>query len=114
MPSAALKACSYPGCTVLVKSGRCVEHAQPEVGVRDAERQRLYGRSWRRRRAIQLTDKPWCEDCLTKGIYTVATEAHHEERHEGDVMVFLSSPLRSLCQACHTIRTMQERMEGAR
>lgn len=102
MPSRMSKACSYPGCTELVVKGRCEKHREAEVYYRDKGRQALYDRSWRVRRAIQLEDKPWCEDCWEKGIVTVATEVHHVQRHEGDVMVFLSSPLQSLCKACHT------------
>lgn len=111
MPNAALKPCSYPGCVELVKSGRCEAHQVGERFYRDAGRQALYDRRWRRRRAIQLTDFPWCKDCLTNGVYTVATDVHHEQRHEGDVITFLVSPLVSLCHACHAKRTMQERVQ---
>lgn len=110
MPSAALKACSYPGCVTLVRSGRCAGHRQAEVVYRDRETQRLYDRRWKVRRSIQLQAQPWCEECLRANVYTEATDVHHVERHEGDVEVFLSSPLESLCHSCHTVKTMAERV----
>lgn len=115
MPNSPLKPCAYPGCPNLVRSGYCdVHRQQPAAYVRDPERQHLYDRAWQRRRRIQLADHPWCEDCLAKGIYTSATDVHHEQRHEGDRDVFMRSPLKSLCHACHSARTLQEvKGEGA-
>jgi 5-methylcytosine-specific restriction protein A len=70
----------------------------------------LKDRSWRawysdprhrRRRDHQLRVQPLCEDCLTRGRHTPATVAHHITPHKGDINLFLRSPLRSLCGACH-------------
>ena len=113
MPSAALKACSYPGCVTLVPSGRCELHRIAEMVYRNHEAQYLYGRAaWKARRVQQLAGQPWCEMCLADEIYTAAVDVHHVQRHEGDVNIFLSSPLQSLCHACHSKVTLQELRNG--
>jgi 5-methylcytosine-specific restriction protein A len=91
-----------------VASGRCARHAQEHAFVRDRERQGLYDRQWQRIRKQYLTAFPWCADCLEQGRYTAATDVHHEIPHRGRRAVFLSSPLRSLCHACHSRRTSLE------
>ncbi len=113
MPYSSPKPCKYPGCPNLTRSGYCEEHqnqAATRSGVsrRNPDRQRLYGRRWGKRRAAHLASHPWCEDCLEKGIYTPATDVHHEQRHQGDRLVFDTSPLRSLCHSCHSRRTAEE------
>jgi len=113
MPSAAKKACSYPGCVTLVPSGRCELHRIAEVVYRNREVGFLYGRAaWKARRVQQLAGQPWCEMCLADEIYTAAVDVHHVQRHEGDVNIFLSSPLQSLCHACHSKVTLQELRNG--
>jgi 5-methylcytosine-specific restriction protein A len=111
VPHAALKPCSYPGCSELVRYGRCSKHktAQPQ---RDLQVHRLYDRKWKARRRAHLAEHPWCEDCLEQNLYTEATDVHHENRHRGDAETFLSSPLRSLCHSCHSRRTAAETREG--
>lgn len=110
MPKAAMKPCSYPGCSELVESGRCLAHSHfRDMEYRDAERQKLYNTfQWRQIRKKQLTAHPWCEKCLSAGIYTPATDVHHLKRHEGNVETFFSSPLQSLCHSCHSSETIQE------
>lgn len=112
MPSRMLKPCSYPGCNKLVKSGRCEEHQQPQQSQRDPARQRLYGRKWQKRRASHLAAHPWCAHCLSQGIYTPATDVHHVIPHRGDVNIFWSSPLESLCHSCHSKETAREGRGG--
>jgi 5-methylcytosine-specific restriction protein A len=102
-----LKPCSYPGCPNLTRVGRCPRHPYP-VFQRDPARQSLYDARWRKRREQHLIQHPWCEDCLEEKRYVAATIAHHEERHEGNVEIFLSSPLRSLCESHHNRRTLEE------
>ena len=107
-----LRPCLHPGCPELVRSGRCVRHQTEEQArqgsMRDPTVQRLYDRRWQARRKRQLARQPWCEDCLEIGLYISAIDVHHEVRHRGDPMVFLKSPLRSLCHACHSKRTVKE------
>jgi len=110
MPDSPLKPCAYPGCPTLVRSGYCDVHATQVVRFtqRDPRRQSLYDRNWTKRRVAYLASHPWCEDCLNKGIYTPAIDVHHKIRHKGDVDLFLSSPLRALCHACHSRQTIIE------
>lgn len=113
MPRAPMRPCAYPGCSVLVERGRCEKHAS-EAGsfVRNAAWQRLYDRSWQRRRARHLAASPWCEMCLAEGLYTAATDVHHVVAHRGDRAVFVTSPLQSLCKSCHSKVTAGEMVKG--
>ncbi len=102
--------CAYPGCPQLVR-GRVYCDAHSHYGKRDDTadgRHKLYGRAWQARRVAQLARQPWCEDCLAEGEYTQAVDVHHEERHQGNPVVFARSPLRSCCKACHSRRTARE------
>jgi 5-methylcytosine-specific restriction protein A len=108
MPERTLKPCAYPGCTVLVKRGRCSDHEVADTFVRDTERQRLYGRLWRQRRVSWLAEHPWCEDCREHDVYRAATDVHHVIRHEGDIEKFMTGPLQSLCHGCHSRKTVTE------
>ena len=108
MPWSTPKACSYPGCNQLVSTGRCADHPRVETFVRDADVQKLYDRRWRQRRRTQLAQHPWCEDCLRANIYVPAVDVHHKERHNGNIEIFLTSPLESLCHVCHSRKTAKE------
>ena len=108
MPYAALRPCTYPGCTILVRRGRCDEHRQAEISHHYPERQRLYDRRWRKRRRAWLAEHPWCEECLRANIFTPAVDVHHLERHEGDIEKFLTGPFESECHACHSKKTHEE------
>src|SRR3990172_4974402 len=107
MPQSALRPCAYPGCDELVRSGQCDQHITGQLQ-RHPERQRLYDRHWQKRRVIQLTIQPWCEDCLAVVIYEPATEPHHVERHNGNREKFINGELISLCKSCHSRRTSRE------
>jgi hypothetical protein len=45
---------------------------------------------------------------LRASIYTPATDVHHLERHNGNLLLFLTSPLESLCHICHSRKTANE------
>lgn len=108
MPLRSLRSCAYPGCPALVRKGYCSVHKLVAVTLHNPDAQRLYDRTWQKRRRLQLAREPWCADCLEVGIYTPANEVHHERRHQGDPIIFRTSPLRSLCKSCHSKRTMEE------
>lgn len=113
MPTIKLRACKYPGCPNLVRSGYCEDHARgrPTLLVKQPRRD-LYNAEWDRRRRYQLSCRPWCQDCLDNGLYTEAEDVHHEHRHGGDELIFRLSPLRSLCKSCHSKHTRQEVISG--
>ena len=72
---------------------------------------RLIGSAdWRRVRAQQLADHPFCELCAKKGVYyqTGATEVHHiipidsaRTEEEAERLAYDPSNLSSLCRECH-------------
>jgi 5-methylcytosine-specific restriction enzyme A len=113
-PQSALRPCAYPGCSQLVVSGRCARHAQAQTREfrRDPARQRLYGHGWKTVRKNWLAQHPWCETCAEQGYFVPATDVHHVERHEGDQIKFITSPLMSLCHACHSRETALEVRRG--
>lgn len=104
--------CQAPGCANLISDGKyCDDHIKAHSHNdklqerRHPERQRLYDRYWKRRRALHLASHPWCEDCLDENIYEPGVDVHHEERHEGDQVIFITSSVRTLCKSCHGKRT---------
>jgi 5-methylcytosine-specific restriction endonuclease McrA len=109
MPNAALRPCTYAGCTNLVKHGRCPDHRQAEPDYHKPEHQRLYNTAqWERMRRMQLACQPWCEDCIEQGLFTPACDVDHVEPHRGDPVKFYTGKLRSLCHSCHSRKTQQE------
>ncbi len=109
MPYAASRPCSYPGCTTLVRFGRCLEHMLPEVSYHNPQAERLYNSAmWRRLRQAQLRQYPWCAECLRANIYTPATDVDHVTPHRGDAMLFFTGKLQSLCHVCHSRKTAEE------
>ena len=64
---------------------------------------------WLRRLArAQITCEPLCRACLARGKIEPATCADHITPHAGNVNAFFLSPLRSLCHACHALKTVRE------
>lgn len=108
MPLRSLRSCAYPGCPNLVRSGYCSGHEPVGAATNKPVEHKLYDRTWQKVRIAQLAREPWCADCLEAGIYTPATEVHHERRHRGDPVIFRTSPKKSLCKSCHSKRTREE------
>jgi 5-methylcytosine-specific restriction protein A len=109
MPTSALRPCSYPGCANLVRSGRCELHPMQVVDQHNPENQKLYNTArWKRLRRLQLSQHPWCEECLRANIYTPATDVDHIEPHRGDPARFYQGKLQSLCVPCHSRKTAAE------
>ena len=116
MPYAALKPCSYPGCSNLVKTGRCALHKQDDRVYRDPERDGLYNRrAWKELRVRQLAREPWCAECQRLGVYTPATDVDHVMPHRGDRGKFVDiNNLQSLCHSCHSRKTASEVLNKGR
>lgn len=112
MPQRALKPCAYHGCPTLVRSGYCSMHRSmrsAEVNYHDRESQRLYSTvRWQRRREQQLSNQPWCEECLRSNIYTPATDVDHVLPHKGNENIFFTGEVQSLCKVCHSRKTAGE------
>jgi 5-methylcytosine-specific restriction protein A len=113
MPTSSLKPCSYPGCSELVKHGRCTRHQQEARAIENAERdpkvKALYNSTrWLGIRAGVLARSPWCEQCLKDGRYVQARHVDHIQPHHGNVSAFFSGPFQSLCIPCHSRKTLEE------
>ncbi len=108
MPYQSLRQCTYPGCYVLVKSGRCATHTEQGT-IRDPEVKKLYNsKRWQTIRVAQLSNFPWCAHCMNEGKHVIASEVHHIERHQGDPDKFFNGPFESLCKPCHSAETAKE------
>jgi 5-methylcytosine-specific restriction enzyme A len=103
--------CHEPGCSVLVRSGRCTEHAaRPANPAARVASDRVHGWyktvAWRRLRGLVLRDNPFCRTCLERGRRVVAEEIDHIRRHNGDPVLFWDvSNLQGLCRSCHGRKT---------
>lgn len=81
---------------------------------KDREYRRLIqSRRWRRLRVSTLKDRPYCEDCLAKGMRKGATEVHHIipvepalSTADKEALMFDPTNLRCLCRDCH-LRTIK-------
>jgi hypothetical protein len=60
-----------------------------------------YTKRWKQKRKRQLTQHPLCYACQEDGHIKAATIVHHVHDHRGDQTIFFTSPLLSLCKACH-------------
>jgi 5-methylcytosine-specific restriction protein A len=107
------RVCLDPGCSALVDSGRCPEHAriQPNV-IRSKEKGRIYDRRrWRILRRTKLSSAPICEECGN----ALAAEVHHVIPIEDGGDPWVMSNLSSTCKPCHskiTNREVRERSWG--
>jgi len=109
LPYASQRKCTYPGCNVLVKGGRCPTHST-KVVVRDPTVKKLYNsRQWKAMRAGQLASHPWCAECGKVGALVMATEVDHTTPHHGDPQLFFdANNLGSLCKPHHSSKTAEE------
>ena len=109
MPYSSLRQCTYPGCYVLVKSGRCSDHSTKKVQ-RDPDIKRLYNsQHWKTMRAIHLAGEPWCRECMKDDVYEFATDVDHITPHNGDTALFFNPKnLQSLCKSHHSSKTAEE------
>ena len=112
MPNLPPRQCTKPGCKeYAVKHGRCEQH-QPEAWTTSKGKtasQRGYGSQWRKiRTQVLKRDDYLCQVCLSKGVYTQATEVDHiKNKANGGT----DSPdnLQAICSPCHKEKTQSER-----
>ena len=74
------------------------------------ERKRLYrSRAWQRIREVHLSNHPYCEECLRRGIRNLGRVVDHVEGHEGDWRLrFFVGPFQTLCTAHHNAKAGYE------
>jgi 5-methylcytosine-specific restriction endonuclease McrA len=88
--------CVQPGCSVLVRRGRCRQHNQPKL---------WYARArWFRLRAEVLVAAAY--QCALCGHVAAALEVDHIVKHDGDPARFWDrANLQALCPTCHSEKT---------
>jgi hypothetical protein len=57
---------------------------------------------WRKRARLQLAEHPLCAICLQSGKIEAAQVCDHVIPHRGDVNLFWTGELRSVCWSCHS------------
>lgn len=107
-----MRPCATPGCTALVKSGRCEKcekvrgNASQAGNDRDSSCRRGYDRKWQAFRSWFLHRHPLCADCKEIGNITPAEEVHHVEKlADRPELRCVEGNCRALCKSCHSIRT---------
>jgi 5-methylcytosine-specific restriction enzyme A len=93
-PSRPMRPCTQPGCSALVKAGRCPAHAH----VRPSAAARGYDRPWRHLRLEVLAEEPACRLCGS-------TEKPHVDHLDGNPFNRSRANLRRLCHSCHSRHT---------
>ena len=108
--------CAMMGCKASkVRGGYCEAHATraipKPVDITRQESNARYGRAdWQRMRISQLSIQPLCQCCYLKGRTVHAVHVDHVYPWRilgGDC--FTRSPLQSLCEDCHRLKTWLER-----
>lgn len=105
MPRLPKKPCKYPGCPNLTEKTYCEEHEKEmnrayEKYGRDKTVRRKYGRAWKRIRDKYVSQHPFCEKCLEKGVLVPVDEVHHilplseGGTHDKENLI-------ALCKSCH-------------
>lgn len=114
MPDGALRQCAEPGCYELVEDGKCDKHRRADYRHdnnrpgRADDRAFYSGPRWRRFRAGELAERPFCEDCEDQGIVTASEELHHvKKRKDHPELAFDRKNTRALCTPCHSRRTQR-------
>ena len=77
-------------------------------------RDKLYGRRWRKASKQFLTEHPLCVYCERDGRTTVATVCDHIVPHKGDPVLFWDweNNWQQLCKFCHDSIKKSEEMSG--
>ncbi len=104
-----MRPCATPGCSALVKLGkcdRCRVKSKPERDDRRSASARGYDSTWERFRVLFLCRHPLCEDCLEHGETTPTAEVHHMAKvADRPDLRLVEGNCRTLCKACHSRRT---------
>ena len=67
-----------------------------------------WSQRWRRKAKAQLAAEPCCRMCEAENRVTEAKVADHIIPHRGDVALFWSGKLQSLCPRCHSSTKQRE------
>lgn len=84
-----------------------------QSGRQSPNRDRLYGRRWRRERKAFLAAHPLCVMCETRGRVAAATVVDHIRPHNGDPVLFWDrTNWQGLCQTHHDATKQREEKGG--
>lgn len=115
MANKPLRPCRHPGCAQLAREGYCTAHKPKKAGRREsAEWHDWYSKPiWTDRlRPAQLLREPFCRNCASKGLRTMATVVDHVLAFRGSWELFIDpNNLQSLCKHHHDQKTMLEMAE---
>jgi len=105
--------CAEPGCSVIVPSGRCPQHAREVDRDRGTRHDRGYDARWVRRAATFRKRYPLCgmrpggqapvhSGCYDEHRVTLAYQVDHVVPHKGDQGLFWDelNNWQSLCASC--------------
>ncbi len=112
MPTAAPKPCVK--CQVLVYDGttHCTKHKPlPWQFKKRTRHKRITGRKLQSERQKHFREKPFCVDCLSRGIYTYAEELDHIQSL-GQEGTDTRDNKQGLCKRCHARKTAKESLVG--
>jgi 5-methylcytosine-specific restriction enzyme A len=104
--------CKHAGCSYIVKSGFCSQHAK-DKNKRKANTNAYHkwysSSAWVRARKSFLACNPLCVSCEKLGATTIATVVDHVVPHKGCAIMFWdSSNWQSMCKRCHDAKTIGE------
>ena len=109
MALGALRPCGRPGCSELVREGRCPpherEHRQRLEATRLSRQRRGYGSRWEASRRGWLRAHPKCVKCGRP-----ANVVDHIVPHKGDWSLFwdFRGNVQSMCTPCHSKKTAMD------
>jgi len=115
MPTRAPRPCNHTGCPKVSNGRYCDDHKPlhkhnwQSDKVRGNRHQRGYGREWERRRKVVLNrDSYLCQPCEKQDKVSPANTVDHiVSKDNGGTDDY--DNLQSICDACHAIKTAQER-----
>lgn len=129
MALAAPRPCTYPGCGVLTRTGRCERHPLPASNWqsdrrRGSRHQRGYGADWERKRErILQRDNYLCQVCLAEGrleALVVGNPRHPLAAHVDHKIPKAQGGtddddnLQAISRRCHERKTAREGRGGGR
>ena len=102
--------CSFPGCTALVRSGRCDRHRRQSRRESDERRgssaARGYNSRWQQAREAYLAEHPLCRLCQIEGRTEPAVIVDHIVPHRGNETLFWDvGNWQALCKRHHDQKT---------
>jgi len=101
--------CSEPGCSVVVKNGRCDAHTRNNRNTQPYAPivHRWYcSLRWQDLRDDVLRAEPFCRECLARGRRVLTADVDHIAKHQGDPDRFWDrNNLQGLCRPCHSRKT---------